>query len=254
MLFQKYRPSTFSGVVGQDAAIRQINTILGGGWGGRAWWISGPSGTGKTTLARIIASQGADDWFVEEIDASDLTPQRIKEIERTMCLYSMGKGGRAWIVNEAHGLRRSEVLRLLLTMLERLPSHVVWIFTTTDQGQRLFEEDMGDASPLLSRCHRVELKSNPSAFAKRVRQIAVAENRDGYPESVYLALAESTGGNFRAMLQAVESGNFPTPEKRAPKPAADGCPCGCGKSLWPGKKFASADCYLKSLRANKRKR
>ena len=56
-LFEKYRPKTFDEVLGQDKAIHKIELLLARGWGGRAWWISGASGAGKTTLARIIAGQ-----------------------------------------------------------------------------------------------------------------------------------------------------------------------------------------------------
>jgi DNA polymerase-3 subunit gamma/tau len=256
MLYQKHRPKTFDQLVGQPDAIRQVRQILSGTWGGRAWWISGPSGTGKTSLAYLIAGEGADDWCTEEIDATDLTPQRLKEIERTMQLRGMGaKGGRAWIVNEAHGLRRSETIRQLLTLLERLPDHVTWIFTTTDHGEQLLLGDLADADPLLSRCHRITLKPDLEAFAKLARRIAVAENRDGFPPSVYRQLAEQTGGNMRAMLGAIEAGAFPTATRTTAKVPhrSGGCMC-CGKAVKQGKKFCGTDCYFKYLSENRSKR
>jgi DNA polymerase-3 subunit gamma/tau len=256
MLYQKHRPKSFDQIVGQANAINQVRQILSHGWGGRAWWISGPSGTGKTSLAYLIAAAGADDWCTEEIDATDLTPQRLKEIERTMQLRGMGvNGGRAWIVNEAHGLRRSETIRQLLTLLERLPGHVVWIFTTTDHGEQLLIEDLADADPLLSRCHRIHLKPDLAAFARLARKIAIAENMDGFSPDVYRALAEQTNGNMRAMLGAIEAGAFPKVEKLQPPLAhrSGGCLV-CGKAVKQGKKFCGTDCYFTHLRANKQKR
>ena len=104
-LAEKYRPRHFAAVVGQDDAISQIKYVLSRGWGGRAWWIAGASGTGKTTLARIIAEQGADDFYIEELDAQLLTPAALKELEIEMRYSAMSeKRGKAYIVNEAHGL------------------------------------------------------------------------------------------------------------------------------------------------------
>ena len=74
-----------------------------------------------------------------------------------MALYGLGdKPGRAFIVNEAHGLRK-DTIRQLLVLLERLPNHVVMIFTTTNEGQESLFDDYSDANPLLSRCARLDL-------------------------------------------------------------------------------------------------
>ena len=53
-LYEKYRPKTIDDVVGQPKACEQVRRMIAQGVGGRAVWISGPSGAGKTTLARII--------------------------------------------------------------------------------------------------------------------------------------------------------------------------------------------------------
>lgn len=57
MLYEQYRPRSWSEVVGQDKALGQLEALRSrGGLAGRAYWVSGQSGTGKTTLARLIAS------------------------------------------------------------------------------------------------------------------------------------------------------------------------------------------------------
>ena len=63
-------------------------------------------------------------------------------------------------MNEAHGLRK-DVIRQMLVTLERIPSHVVWIFTTTTEGQEGLFEDYDDAAPLLSRCLPLPLSPRP---------------------------------------------------------------------------------------------
>ena len=83
-LHEQYRPTTWDDVIGQDRAIAKIRTVARRGLGGRAFWIAGQSGTGKTTIARLIASDVASDLCTEELDATDLTPAALRDIERRM--------------------------------------------------------------------------------------------------------------------------------------------------------------------------
>jgi DNA polymerase-3 subunit gamma/tau len=210
-LYEKHRPKTLEEVVGQEDAKRQIECSLRSGWGGKAYWISGASGTGKTTMAKIIASYGADGMFVEEYDSADcVTSEALSQIEQSMCFYGGRRGGRVYIINEAHGLRGA-IVRRLLGILERVPDHVVFVFTTTQQGQKHLFDNQIDAGPLLSRCIRIELTNTAGLtrpFAERCRQIALAEGLDGQPVEAYIALARQSNNNFRTMLQAVESGKM----------------------------------------------
>ena len=206
-LYEKYRPKSWAEVIGQDKVVAQIAQLRQRGLSGRAYWISGQSGTGKTTIARLLAQDVADEWYIEEQDATGLTVSALNRIESAFQLYSMGKGGRAVIINEAHGLSRPAV-RQLLVLLERLPSHVVIIFTTTTEGQLTFFEDKQDASPLLSRCIRLDLARRGLAepFAQRAYEIANKEGLNGQLLERYVRLAKDNRNNFRAMLQAVETG------------------------------------------------
>lgn len=208
MLTEKYRPRSFSDVVAQDKALARIRAVGKNGLGGRAFWITGSSGTGKTTIARLIAAEVADPFCTVEIDAGELNMPTLRDIERTQRLYGFGsKSGRAYIVNEAHGLK-APVIRALLVSLEPIPAHVVWVFTTTSEGQELLFEDHIDAHPLLSRCTTLALSRQglAKAFAKHVQTIAKAEGLDGRDLAHYVRAIQERHNNMRTLMQDVEAG------------------------------------------------
>jgi len=210
-LTEQYRPRSWGDVVGQDKAVRQIQAVGRRGYGGRAYLLSGKSGTGKTTIARLIAAEVADPWTVEEMDAPDLTADVLRTIDRDMAVRPIGtRCGRAWIVNECHLLRAGQVGKLL-TLLEPaggLPEWVTFVFTTTADG--LESMDGMDAKPFLSRCLPIRLSQRDlaPAFAQRAMEIARAENLDGQPLEKYVRLLRDCGLNMRAALQSIEAGEM----------------------------------------------
>ncbi len=210
-LYEQYRPAKWSEVVGQSKAMKTIRGLKKRGFGGRAFWISGLSGSGKTTIARLIAAEIADDLFISEYDSAEVfTAEVYEDIEKSMYLYGAGKGGRAYIINEAHGLR-VWMIRRLLGLLERIPSHVVFIFTTTKEGQAGLFESQIDAGPLLSRCMNIPLRSDKSlakSFGTLCKRIAMKEGLDGKPLSEYVKKCLEFENNCRSMLQAVEAGQM----------------------------------------------
>ena len=213
-LFEKHRPGTFAEVVGQDKAIKTL--ILHhdrGGFLSRAYWLSGASGTGKTTLARCIATQAtANEHDITEIDAAELTPATARDLLRGLNTYGLGGKGRALIVNEAHYLPK-QTFSTLLTATEPLPSNGVLIFTTTCDGMETLSAH-GDFAPLLSRCTEIELARRDLAkpFAERAADIAIAAglaDPAATREELIarcVRLAKDERNNLRRMLSKIDAG------------------------------------------------
>jgi len=214
-LQEQYRPKTLADLVGQDKVVGFLTFLEKRGLAGRAYWINGRSGTGKTTVARIIAEKVADDWATIEIDGDKLSVDVLGQIEEHARYAPLGKGS-AWIINEAHRLAPRIIARLLV-ILEALSDHVTVIFTTTSAAQKDLFENQLDSGPLLSRCTVLELaqKALSTPFAKRAKEIAEKEGLGGAPLAAYIALTRKHKNNLRAILGEIETGATYIPESEA---------------------------------------
>ena len=207
-LYEKYRPSTLHEFIGQPKIVSALDRITNRpDWDRDAFWVQGPSGTGKTSLAWIIAQQVANDFDITELDGDKCSVQAVREIERNIGLCPMFGGWKAYIVNEAHAMSRQAV-QAWLTLLERLPAKRLIVFTTTEPLQ---ENLFGSFSGPFGRRCKVFTFTNQSLakdFATRAQQIAQAENLDGKPLPAYVRLVQDCHNNMGAVLQRIEQGEM----------------------------------------------
>ena len=209
-LYEKYRPKTLENFIGQPKITQALKRIMSRpDWDRDAFWIQGPSGTGKTSLAWIVALQVANDFDITELDGDKCTVQAVRELEQNFTLSSMFGGWKAVIVNEAHAMSNRAV-QAWLTLLERLPKYRLVIFTTTETLQ---EDLFGNfSSPFSRRCKVFTFTNQGLAqgFATKAQEIAQIEGMDGKPPQAYLRLIQDCHNNMGAALQRIEQGDMIT--------------------------------------------
>lgn len=212
MLYEKYRPRSFADFLGNADVVANVRRVIEAeGFTGAAFWIDGPSGTGKSTLAELIVSAvGAADIETERLDGSKCTGPAVERLAKALRCRPMFGRFHAVIVNEAHAMTAAAVQAWLtwLEDLQREARPVVVIFTTTE-GRKADLFGTFD-SPFKSRCLLCSLSSYGlnKTFAAAAKRIAEAEGLDGQPIARYERRAAECQNNMRALLSAIEAGEM----------------------------------------------
>ena len=156
VLYRKYRPTSFADVVGQDHVIKTLVGALVGNRVSHGYLFAGPRGTGKTTIARLLAKavnceqRGEDEHepcnecasckefgnltaldLIEIDAASNRGIDEIRELRDGIKFVPTRAKYKVFIIDEVHMLTR-EAFNALLKTLEEPPPHVIFIFATTE--------------------------------------------------------------------------------------------------------------------------
>lgn len=196
-LYRKYRPETFSDVVGQEQLVTLLTTTIKHKKIAHAYLFCGGRGTGKTTVARIFARDiGCNPEDIIEIDAaSNRGIDEIRELREAVRTAPFSSPYKVYIVDEAHMLTK-EAANALLKTLEEPPSHVIFILATTDPEKL--------PTTIISRCQKIVFKQpDLKTLADRLVYVAQEEGHKLDSETAEI-LARHSKGSYRDGLGILE--------------------------------------------------
>ncbi len=132
-LYRKYRPSTFDEIRGQDEIVAVLRAAVGKKAIGHAYLFAGSRGTGKTSIARILArAVGTSDKDMYEIDAaSNRQVDDARQLREGVSTLPFESTYKFYILDEVHMLTK-EAFNTLLKTLEEPPKHVIFVLATTE--------------------------------------------------------------------------------------------------------------------------
>lgn len=207
-LYRKYRPKTFSDVVGQEVVVKILKNSILNNKISHAYIFSGPRGTGKTSIAKIFSKavnclnttdgdlcnncenclQNIDEEIdIIEIDAaSNNGVDEIREIRNNVKLMPVHLKYKVYIIDEVHMLSTSAFNALLKT-LEEPPKHVIFILATTEFNKI--------PATVISRCQKFDFKKiTNKQIEDRLKYILKQEKKSLNGEVISLIAKLSDGG------------------------------------------------------------
>jgi DNA polymerase III subunit gamma/tau len=217
-LYRKYRPQSFAEVVGQEAVVRTLGNAISTEAVRQAYLFAGPRGTGKTSMARILAkclncaqgptttpdgtchvcrtiAAGTSLDVIEMDAASQRGIDDIREIRDRVVLQPVEGRYKVYILDEAHQLTDA-AWNALLKLIEEPPPHLVFVFCTTDLSKVL--------PTVRSRCQTfVFQRPSLQDLVKVLRQIADAEGIDA-PDQALALVARSGRGAYRDAVSTLD--------------------------------------------------
>jgi len=213
VLYRKYRPQTFAEIIGQENVVQTLTNAISSGMVSHAYLFSGPRGSGKTTMARLLAKavncrnhkdsefepcdkcsscleikQGNSLDLIEIDAASHRGIDEIRELRDGIKFAPTKEKHKVFVIDECHMLTR-EAVNALLKTLEEPPSHAIFVLATTEIHKMI--------PTIISRCQRFDFrKLTLPEIIKRLDIISKKEKAKIDRPALEL-IALNSGGSLR---------------------------------------------------------
>lgn len=204
-LYIKHRPTKLDKIYGNRDLVSSLTAILKNP--PHAFLFHGPTGCGKTTIARIIANElGCKGSDLREVDSADFRGiETVRDIRKQSMYRSLESSCRVWILDECHKMS-NDAQNALLKALEDTPKHVYYILCTTEP-EKLIKTIKG-------RCSQFQVNLlNDVEMKKLLRSIYTAEGQK-LEKEVYEQIIETAVGHPRNAIQILEQVLAVKPEER----------------------------------------
>lgn len=207
-LYQEYRPDSFEGVLGNTETVEALkNMVSSKEKCPHAFLLSGPTGCGKTTLGRILASElGCVGNDFREVDSADFRGiDTVREIRKQANYKPLEGKTRVWLIDECHKMT-NDAQNALLKILEDTPSHVYFILATTEPEKLL--------GTIKGRCSSFQVRQLTEKEMIRLLRSVVKAEEESLEKEVYYQIYQDSLGHPRNAMTILEQVLNVEPELR----------------------------------------